>query len=229
LLRCASGAAPTPVRTIALLHRVLGELFAAAVRQLAEEAKFDLRHAWCVGSSGHTLWHEIDCRFPTTLSLGLSVVVAERTGATTLSDPRGRDVVVGGQGVPLTPLADWLLFRDATEARVLVHLGGVTTVLGLPAGATPKQVLGCSAAPGCLLLDGFMQRLTGGKEPCDVGGKHAVQGRCIEPLLEQWLAHPLVQRRPPKAITRRDFGEEFIEHAVQRAQQLGRSLHDLLC
>jgi anhydro-N-acetylmuramic acid kinase len=229
LLRHASSAAPTPVRTIALLHRVLGELFANAARQLADQARFDLRNAWCVSCSGHTLWHELDCRYPTTLCIGLASVVAERTGVTTLSDPRGRDVVVGGQGVPLTPLADWLLFRDAAEARVLVHLGGVTTILALPAGAAPKQALGCSAAPGCLLLDGFMQRLTGGKEPCDVGGKHAVQGRCIEPLLEQWLAHPLVQRRPPKAITRRDFGEEFIEHAVQRARQMERSLHDLLC
>src|SRR5206468_11889566 len=93
LRRTCAAAAPTPVRTVALLHRVLGEIFAGAVRQLAEEAKFDLRHAWCVGCSGHTLWHEIDCHFPTTLSLGLASLVAERTGVTTLSDPRGRDVV----------------------------------------------------------------------------------------------------------------------------------------
>jgi anhydro-N-acetylmuramic acid kinase len=112
---------------------------------------------------------------------------------------------------------------------VLVHLGGVTTILALPAAATIKQVIGFQAAPCCLLLDGFIQRLTGGKEAFDAGGKHAVQGYCIEPLLERWLAQPLVQRRPPKAITRRDFGEEFIQHAVHWAKQMNRSLHDLLC
>ncbi|MCI0683874.1 MAG: anhydro-N-acetylmuramic acid kinase [Gemmataceae bacterium] len=229
LLRGVASSAPAPVRTVALLHRLLGELFAGSVRLLADEAKFDLRHVLCIGCSGHTLWHEPDCRYPTTLNIGLASAVAERTGLTTLSDPRAQDVVVGGHGVPLTPLADWLLFRDPAEARVLVHLGGTATVSALPASATPKQVAGFQAAPCCLLLDGFMQRLTGGKEPFDAFGKHAVQGRCIEPLLERWLAHPLLQRRPPRVMSRRDFGDEFIEQAVQAAKQTDRSLHDLLC
>lgn len=225
----ASSAAPAPVRTVALLHRLLGELFAGSVRLLAEQAKFDLRHVLCIGSSGHTLWHEPDCRYPATLNIGLAGAVAERTGLTTLSDPRAPDVVVGGQGAPLTPLADWLLFRDAVESRVLVHLGGAAAVLALAAGATAKQIIGFQAAPCCLLLDGFMLRLTGGKEPFDSFGKHAVQGRCIEPLLERWLAHPLLQRRPPKLFTRREFGDEFIDQAVHAAKQTDRSLHDLLC
>lgn len=229
LLRGVSSAAPASVRTIAMLHRLLGEVFAGSIRQLADQARFELRNVLCVGCSGHTLWHEPDCRYPTTLNLGLASAVAERTGLTTLSDPRAQDVVVGGQGVPLTPLADWLLFRDPVESRVVVHLGGAATVLALPADATPKQVVSFHAAPCCLLLDGFMQRLTGGKEPFDSFGKHAVQGRCIEPLLERWLSHPLLQRRPPKVITRRDFGEEFIDQAVQAAKQTDRSLHDLLC
>jgi anhydro-N-acetylmuramic acid kinase len=229
LARAASSSAPVPVRHVAILHRVLGEMFAAAVGQLVDGARVDLRHVWCVGCSGHTLWHEPDSRYPTTLNLGLASVVAERTGLTTVSDPRSRDVVLGGQGVPLTPLVDWLLFRGAAEPTVLVHLGGVTSVTALPASAGAKQVTAFHAAPGGLLLDGFMHRLTGGREPFDAGGKHAVQGRCIDDLLERWLAHPLLQRRPPKAITRRDFGDEFIQQAVHLAKQLDRSLHDLLC
>lgn len=223
------GAAPAAVRTVALLHRVLGEMFAGAVRQLADDARLDLRHVLCVGCSGHTLWHEPDCRYPTTLNLGMASVLAERTGLTTLSDPRSEDVVVGGQGVPLTPLPDWLLFRDRLEPRVLVHLGGVATVLGIPENSEPKHVIGLHAAPCCLLLDGLMQRLTGGKEPFDAFGKHAVQGCCIEPILERWLAHPLLQRRPPRTITRRDFGEDFIDQAVHWCKRMDRSLHDLLC
>ncbi len=229
LLRGAASGEPTPVRTVALLHRVLGESFAGAVRQLVDEAKFDLRQVLCVGCSGHTLWHETDCRYPTTLNVGLASAVAERTGLTTLTDPRSQDVVAGGQGGPLTPLADWLLFRDPLEPRVLIHLGSVATALALPASCHPKQIIGFHAAPCCLLLDSFIQRLTGGKEPFDTFGKHAVQGRCIEPLLERWLAHPLLQRKPPRTISPRDFGEEFIAQSVQWAKQMDRSLHDLLC
>lgn len=230
LLRGASSpSTPVAVRNVALLHRVVGEMFAASVRQLVADARCDPRHVWCVGCSGHTLWHEPESRYPGTLNLGMASVVAERTGFTTLSDPRARDLVTGGQGVPLTPLVDWMLFRHATEPRVLMHLGGVITVTAIPPAASPRQISAFHAAPGCLLLDGLMHRLTGGKEPVDVGGKHAVQGRCIEALLERWAAHPLVQRRPPKAITRRDFGDEFIQQGVQWAKQMDRSLHDLLC
>lgn len=229
LLRKASSTAPVSIRNVAMLHRVLGEMFAGAIRQLADEARFDLRHVWCVGCSGHALWHETDSRYPTTLNLGLASVVAERTGVTTLSDPRSRDVVLGGHGVPLTPLADWLQFRDGVESRVLLHLGGVTTALALPARAGPKQVTAFHAAPGGLLLDGFMHRLTGGKESFDAGGKHAVQGRCIDELLQRWLAHPVLQRRPPRLIAPGDFGEEFIEHAVRWAKHNDRTLHDVLC
>jgi anhydro-N-acetylmuramic acid kinase len=159
----------------------------------------------------------------------MASVVAERTGITTLGDMRTRDLVVGGQGVPLTPLVDYLLFHDATETRVLVHLGGVATVLALPAQASAKELVGFHAAPCCLLLDGFMQHLTNGREPYDAGGKHAVQGRAIEPLLERWLAHPLLLRKPPKTLTRLDFGDEFVRQAIEWGRQAGHSLHDVLC
>jgi anhydro-N-acetylmuramic acid kinase len=143
----------------------------------------------------------------------------------------------------LTPLVDYLLFHDTAEAQVLVHLGGVATVLALPAeGAdaragpsghgtrsVPATLVGFQAAPCCLLLDAFMQQLTNGREAYDVGGKHAVQGQCIEPMLERWLAHPVLLRRPPKAISRRDFGPDFVEQAIAAARQTQRSLHDLLC
>src|SRR5262249_42903750 len=57
----------------------------------------------------------------------------------------------------------------------------------------------------------------------------AVQGRCIEPLLDRWLGHPHLQRRPPKSLPRHGFGEEFVAQAVQMARQNQWPLHDLLC
>jgi anhydro-N-acetylmuramic acid kinase len=74
-----------------------------------------------------------------------------------------------------------------------------------------------------------MQHLTGGREQCDAGGKRAVQGCCIEPLLHGWLAHPVLQRRPPKIIPREEFGDAFIAQALELARQNQWSLHDVLC
>jgi len=183
----------------------------------------------CAGVGGHHAWHEIEGRYPSTLGLGMAAVVAERTGLTVLSDFRSRDLAAGGMGTSLTALVDHLLFRDAQEARVLVHLGSLASVVYLPPDPRPRQVLGFHAGPCNILLDALMRRLTGGRETFDPGGKHAVQGCCIEPLLQRWLAHPVIQRRPPRAVPVHAFGEEFAGQAVQQARQLQGGLHDVLC
>ena len=228
LLRPGS-ANPLSLRQVAMLHRVLGENFASAARLVAEQSKVALQKVLCVGFPGHTLWHDTEGRYPATLNIGMASVLAERTGITTISDFRGRDIVVGGQGFPLTPLVDFLLFQDRREHRLLIHLGGLATILSMPAEPTTRQVMGFQAAPCTILLDGMMRLLTGGREPYDTGGKHAVQGCCIEPLIERWLAHPLLQKKPPKNISRQDFGEDFLGQAVQFARHQHRNLHDVLC
>jgi anhydro-N-acetylmuramic acid kinase len=80
-----------------------------------------------------------------------------------------------------------------------------------------------------ILLDGLMRLLTGGRESFDPGGKYAVQGRCIEPLVERWLAHPFLKRQPPRSVPVHEFGADFLSEAVAHTKQLGGSLHDLLC
>ncbi len=217
------------VKQVSLLHRVLGETFAAAVRAVADRAHFSLQRVQVIGCPGHTLCHEADGRFPSALGLGMAAVVAERTGVTTVSDFRTRDLAAGGQGVPLGALADYLTFRHPEENRVLLHLGGIARVVFLPAGGRVQEVRGFEVGPCNLLLDGLMRRFTAGRETCDTGGKHAVQGRCLEALLQRWLGHPYLQRRPPKGIPRHGFAEEFIGPAAQAARQMHWDFHDVLC
>jgi anhydro-N-acetylmuramic acid kinase len=159
----------------------------------------------------------------------MAAVVAERCGVTVVGDFRARDLAAGGLGAPLAALPDFLLFRHEREGRVLLHLGGAARVVFLPAGCRLPEVVAFEACPCNLLLDALMRRLTGGRESYDAGGKHAVQGRCLEPLLQSWLSHPLLQRRPPRSLPRHVFGEEFVAQAVQQARQLNGGLHDLLC
>jgi anhydro-N-acetylmuramic acid kinase len=131
--------------------------------------------------------------------------------------------------VPLGALPDYLLFRDPAEDRVLIHLGGSARIMSLPADCRIPEISGFEAGPGNALLDALMRQLTAGRETYDAGGKHAVQGRCIDELLQRWLAHPYLQRRPPKSLPRHVFGEPFAAQAVQQARQVPCSLHDLLC
>jgi anhydro-N-acetylmuramic acid kinase len=221
-------AAPVGVRQAALLHRLLGETFAAAARAVADQASFSLQKILCIGCPGHTVWHESGVRFPATLALGMPPVVAERCGVTAVSDFRARDVAAGGEGVPVSALADWLLFRHQDESRVLVHLGDVARVVYLPPDGRLSAVAGFEAGPCNGLIDGLMRHLTGGRENVDPGGRHAVQGRCLEPLVEEWLALPCLQRRPPGALPWNAFGADFVARAAAQAREQGGPL-DLLC
>jgi anhydro-N-acetylmuramic acid kinase len=230
LLRVHSGT-PQALRSLAVLHRVLGEAYAAAARQVLEATKMSPAQLLAIGCPGHLLWHGPEGRYPATFGVGMAAVIAERTGLTTITDFASRDVVVGGQGYPLTALVDQRLFHDAREHRLLIHLGGVASVLSLPAELGPgsRHVLGFQAAPCGRLLDGLMHLLTNGRESFDPGGKHAVQGRCIEPILQRWLQHPVLLRHPPKCIPGDEFGPDFLQQAVQLARAQEHNLHDLLC
>jgi anhydro-N-acetylmuramic acid kinase len=216
-------------RHFGLVHRVLGETLANAARKVVEQAKQPWPQLLAIGTSGYTAWHDTEGRFASTLTLGMPAALAERTGVTVVSDFRSRDMLVGGQGYPLTSLVDAMLFRADDERRALIHLGGVASIVWLPPEPGVREVLAFQAAPCALLLDGLMRLLTGGRESFDPGGKYAVQGRCLEPLVERWLAHPLFKRKPPRTVPCHEFGAEFLAHAVEVAKQQGGNLHDLLC
>jgi anhydro-N-acetylmuramic acid kinase len=155
--------------------------------------------------------------------------VAEQTGVTVLHGFTDRDRAAGGTGRPITAAADFLLFRDPSESRLLVHLGAAAGVLLLPARGNVSAAFGFEAGPGNQLFDAILFHGTRGKEFVDAGGKKAVQGRCLEPLLARWLEHPHLTRTPPKAVHPEAFGRSFLLAAFDAARQLSAGLPDLLC
>ena len=116
-------------KDLALLHVALGERFAGAVLQLLAQAKVGPRDLSFVASHGQTIWHEPG---RATLQLGDPAVIAERVGVRVVSDFRSRDVAAGGQGAPLVPLADVVLFGHAEQGRLLLNLGGIANVTFAP-------------------------------------------------------------------------------------------------
>lgn len=218
-----------PFGELPALNRQLAENEAESIRQFAARERVDLNRVTAIGRIGPLLWHEAGGRFPFTMEAGLPSLIAERTGLTIFGDFRERDLAAGGQGMPIAGLADWAFFRDANERRILVHLGSVTSVVVLPAGAKPQDVIAFEAGPGTRLLDAVIRQGSRGKENFDTGGKHAVQGRCLDCLLADWLSHPYFMQRPPKSLSRAEFGADWITRAAQSAAAQSASLEDLLC
>jgi anhydro-N-acetylmuramic acid kinase len=155
--------------------------------------------------------------------------VAEQTGLSVVHGFRGRDRAAGGTGQPIAAAADNLLLHSTTEDRVLVHLGSATQVAFVPASGKFADIVAFEAGPGNQLLDAMVYHGTRARDATDPGGKKAVQGCCLESLLDRWLDHPHLTRKPPKAVHPDAFGRLFLLAAFDAARQLGAGLPDLLC
>ena len=203
------------VREVALLHVELGRSFARALTTTLEEAGIDPDQVAAAGSHGQTLWHEPPA---VTLQLGCAHTLAEATGVPVVSDFRSRDVAAGGEGAPLVPWADWVLFRRPGVGRALQNLGGMGNVTFLPADQGPQSVLAFDTGPGVALLDGAARRASQGREAWDHDGRRALAGELNPTLLAHLMEHPFLRRPPPRSTGREAFGEPYLDELVGQAQ-----------
>ncbi len=199
------------VGEVCRLNFELGELFAKAALAVCDKAGVRPSDVDAIGSHGQTVWHAGAGPRRSTLQIAEPCVIAQRTGITTVADFRGRDIAAGGCGAPLVPLVDFLLLAHKTVDRVALNIGGIANVTLLPAGCAADGVVAFDTGPGNMVIDGLMERLTGGRRQMDRGGKAAARGRLIEPALAELLRDRYYTKRPPKSTGRETYGRRFVE------------------
>ncbi len=208
------------VAEICELNFALGERFARAALQVIRRAGLKPPQITAIGSHGQTIQHRPDAGSPSTLQIGEPAVIAERTGITTVADFRVRDLAAGGQGAPLVPYADWVLFADAERPRIIQNIGGIGNLSFLPPRAGREEVVAFDTGPGNMVIDGVVAALSGGKRSFDRDGRWAARGAVSEKLLPELLSHPFLRRRPPKSTGREEWGEPFVRSLLARARRL---------
>ncbi len=214
------------------LHFELGELFARAAFVVAGSAGLSMEDIDLIGSHGQTVQHlpEREERFGVvtgaTLQIGDPSVIAQRTGVVTVGDFRAADVARRGQGAPLVPYVDYLLFRDSAKARGLLNLGGIANLTVLPADPQPGDVLAFDTGPANMLIDAVARAELG--RDMDADGAAARRGKPAESLVADVLAMPYFERPPPKSTGRELFGDRCASTLVRAGREAGFSSEDLL-
>lgn len=198
-------------------NHVLGEVFADAVIKLCGACKVPLASLDLIGSHGQTIFHRPQgARYGkrtvrSTLQIGEPAVIAQRTGVTTVADFRPRDMAAGGQGAPLVPYADFVLFQHSRLSRAVQNIGGIANLTYLPRAGKLADVFAFDTGPGNMLIDAVMPVVTNGKRHFDRDGKTAAGGTVDTALLKEMLRHPFLRRRPPKSTGREAFGQAYGE------------------
>jgi len=165
-----------------------------------------------IASHGQTVWHEPG---HSTWQLGESAVIAERTGIDVVADFRVRDVAAGGQGAPLVPIADALLFADDTRWRALQNIGGIGNVTVVPPNGDLRAVRAFDTGPGVALIDALARRADPSL-PYDVDGRLALAGRPCEDVVRELLAAPYFAAEPPKSTGRELFSAAYAQALADR-------------
>lgn len=225
----AMDAKAMPVAELSRLNWRLGEIYADCVEKAA--AKFGVR-VGLVGCHGQTIYHQAtaakylggDVRC--TWQMGEASVIAERLRVPVVSDFRPADMAAGGQGAPLVPMLDYVMFRSAKVSRVLQNLGGIGNLTAIPAGAGVDGVMAFDTGPANMVIDACMEQLYG--KAFDRGGAVARRGRVLAPVIARVLEQRYFSAPPPKSCGREEFGAAFVSRFIALCRRAGASDADVV-
>ena len=233
ILRLASGRSGGS-RDLCLFSFLLGQLSLEACRAVCEIAHAAPASVDLVGSHGQTLYHvpvaEAYLGRPVrgTLQLGEASVIAEGLGCPVVSDFRVRDLAAGGQGAPLVPYTEYLLYRREDETVGLQNMGGIGNITILPRGGRMEDTFAFDTGPGNMVMDQIVSRMTGGIMRYDKNGALAASGACSEALLAWMLQDPYLRKAPPKTTGREAYGASYVDKLLEKGRALALSDRDIL-
>ncbi len=209
---------------LALLHADIGGWLADAGSALLGDAGAVPNDLAFVASHGQTIWHEPR---RSSLQLGNPAVIAERLGVAVVSDFRSRDVAAGGQGAPLVPRADRLLFAAQDAPRALLNIGGIANLSLVPPRGSDAPLLAFDTGPGVMVIDACVQQLFPDMR-YDEEGRIARSGMVLQDVADEALAHPFFAEPPPRSTGREMFGVSFVDSFIARCFELGGKTADVV-
>ena len=225
----AMNAKSTSTAELARLNWRLGIAYANAVKATVVRHKFQID---LIGCHGQTLYHQAQTasyagkKFSCTWQAGEAVLIAAELGVPVVSNFRPADMAAGGQGAPLVPLLDHVLFADPKRGRVLQNIGGIANLTAIPAGASIDEEFAFDTGPGNMVMDALAEKLLG--KTYDRNGAIAAKGRVLDSVVVQMLRNRYFALRPPKTAGREEFGREYAAKFLAACRRVSQKPEDAL-
>ncbi|MCX7028069.1 MAG: anhydro-N-acetylmuramic acid kinase [Spirochaetes bacterium] len=220
-------------------HFGLSEWYVEAVHALLAATKCPAEKIAALCLHGQTVWHAPQTRlFPApdggtvavkgTLQIGAAPVLTERLGIPVIFDFRSRDMAAGGEGAPLAPCVDALLFGSPVKGRIVQNIGGIGNATVVPAGSMREGVFAFDTGPGNMIIDELARRDSSGALQYDEDGRRGRAGRVDEAFVSSLAADPWFSVPPPKSTGREVYGSAFVDRFVAEGRRRGLAPDDLI-
>ncbi len=203
------------VEDICRLNSLIPHVYYDAIQRLLQVAKFDIEEIDLIGIHGQTIHHlptqeEIfGYKLGSTLQIGSSSVLAKLSGVPVVGNFRMADIALGGQGAPLVPYFDYIMFSSTKKSRALLNIGGISNFTILAKNCNPDNVIAFDTGPGNMMMDITTKRLM--NVEFDENGKTAEEGKLNESFFNDLIAKDdYIEKAPPKSTGRELYGEEFL-------------------
>ena len=203
------------------VHFGLPRWYAQAVNTLLEKSGYKAEFIDAISMHGQTVWHSpIPTPFPGpdgpfdvtgTLQLGNPSVLKELTHIPVVSDFRSADMAVGGEGAPLAPYSDYMMFGSTEEGRIIQNIGGIGNATVLPAAHGQRDIFAFDTGPGNMIIDELVSLYTDGKQLYDDKGDIAKGGKVDETIIKHFMNDPYYKKNPPKSTGREVYGKDFTQ------------------
>ncbi|MED2974129.1 anhydro-N-acetylmuramic acid kinase AnmK [Fictibacillus sp. B-59209] len=205
------------VKLICSLNFKLGKLFSEACKKICEKNQLTFDQIDFIGSHGQTIYHLpfTEANFiPSSLQIGEAAVIAYETNTTVVSNFRTMDMAAGGQGAPLVPYTEMILYGDPEKNRLLQNIGGIGNVTLLPKQGSMKQTIAFDTGPGNMIIDEACRRLF--DVSYDEKGGIAEYGRINEEMLKYCMDSSYIQTPPPKSTGRELYGRKYTSDLIAK-------------
>lgn len=186
-------------------HKQLGAVFSKCAKQFLHGRSVDL-----AGSHGQTVAHQDGV---STLQIGDVKPLAGLLEVPVVYDFRTADIRAGGNGAPLVPYLDWLLYRNLPVHTLTLNLGGIANLTHIQPHCRRSAVSGFDSGPGMALIDEAAKYFYGAD--CDRDGIFSINGSIDKKLLSRLMCHPFVSKRPPKSTGRHEFGPVYLQELLK--------------
>ncbi len=206
------------VDKISEMNFLLGRIYGEAVNELIQKYGIDKDKIAAIGSHGQTVYHSPDGEIPCTLQIGEGSVISRLTGHLCVSDFRVADIAAGGNGAPLVPFTEYVLFTEEDKSVMLQNIGGISNSTVLPKNSAPNDIFAFDNGPGNMIIDSLMKRYFG--LSMDKNGEVAKKGNINYSLLDFLLKEPYYKRDIPKTTGRELFGEDYSNMVFRFAKDI---------